>query len=334
MFKKSLQILLTLLFFLNDFPQIQAEQFLEEIKIVHTQDKKELRAEIIQAIEKAQESILIFTFTLSDSEIIQKLKDKAERGVVVTIVIDKDHRLPIASIPNLEILTRNYGEGRVHHKILVVDRQLTWIGSANFTTSAYDDQENLMIGIDHPQLALDLHQEADYFRGRIKRESHEPFVYSMKDQEVTLGLLPHDNYPLGKAEATINKLSKAALLSTIEQATSHIKIAMMVWTDMDLANAIKNAHYRGVKIDIVAPDLGGVLQEFLRVGINVVTNPSISFMHNKMMIVDDKILVNGSANWSKSSFTRNDESFVILQPLTEKQQDFLQLYWNYLYPID
>ena len=85
-------------------------------------------------------------------------------------------------------------------------------------------------------------------------------------------------------------------------------------------------------MEILAADYDGVFPELIYAGINVQINPKLGLMHNKFMYVDNTILVNGSANWSSSSFTRNDESFIVINKLTEEQQNYLDMYWNYLWP--
>lgn len=84
----------------------------------------------------------------------------------------------------------------------------------------------------------------------------------------------------------------------------------------------------------MAADFGGNISTLLAAGIEVKVNPKLSFMHNKLACIDGIILVNGSANWSESSFTRSDESFVVLEPLTPDQSEFFTDYWNYLYGVD
>lgn len=106
---------------------------------------------------------------------------------------------------------------------------------------------------------------------------------------------------------------------------------MMVWSNNDLAKAALDAHRRGVKVQVVAPDLGGNLQSLKAAGIEVRVNPKLGFMHNKLMSVDESILVNGSANWSQSSFTRSDESLIVIDPMTEVQKSVFNEYWRYLY---
>lgn len=287
-----------------------------------------LRDEIMRTISEARQSILILTFTLSDPEILSLLNQKANDGIDVTVVIDKEHRLPILSLANtkIQVLTRSSGEGRVHHKILVVDEQYVWIGSANFTDSAFSSQKNLMVGVFSSELAHFLHREIEIFRGTAKRDPYTTPAFIVGEQVIRLGLLPHDGFPPKKNEELINKYSKGLLLEIIQKAQHKIQISMMVWTDLDRANAIKNAYKKGVAVEVLAADFGGLLPDLIKAGIQVRVNPSLSFMHNKFMYVDNAILVNGSANWSKSSFTRNDESYIVLDPLTTEQQELLDSY--------
>ncbi|WP_068469777.1 phospholipase D-like domain-containing protein [Candidatus Protochlamydia phocaeensis] len=313
---------------------ISSEQ--SQARFYHTQDRKQLRSAILEALDQAQKSILIFTFSLSDPSIIAKLKEKALQGIQVTVVIDHEHLNEIKSkgSEQIEIATRQLGQGHLHHKILVVDRQDIWIGSANFTRAAYEGQENLMVRLSSSELGAYLANEADVFKGKAWRFEHGPLSIPQPNQIIDFCLLPHESFPIKKIEAAINAASKERLLNAFEEAQASLKIAMMVWTSPELAQAAIQAHQRGVRVQVVAPDLGGVLPQLQKAGIEVKINPALAFVHNKMMIVDDTKLVNGSANWSKSAFTRNDESFIVIHPLTDDQQEILHAYWNYLWPVD
>lgn len=303
-----------------------------QAQFYHSQDRQLLGAAIKESILQAQKSILIFTFSLSDSEVIAALNQKAMEGLKVTVVVDRDHMGDITSrkVSAIEVVTRASGEGHLHHKILVVDEKEVWIGSANFTKSAYATQENLMVRLFSLELAAYLCGEADVFRGYKLRSAHGPLLISQPDQDIYFCLLPHDGFPAKKIEKSINDQSKQFLLEKIKQANTSIKIAMMVWTNNDLTSAVIQAHQRGVKIQIVAPDFEGNIPKLIAAGIEVKINTKLGLMHNKLMCVDDYILVNGSANWSQSSFTRSDESFIVIDPMTTTQIEGFLAYWSYL----
>lgn len=304
-----------------------------DARLYHTQDKKHLGVSIQESILHARKSILIFTFSLSDAQIIAALNQKANEGLKITVVIDRDHLGEIMNykVPSIEVVTRATGEGHLHHKIMLIDDTEIWIGSANFTKSAYETQENLMVRFTSTDLAQFLNHEADVFRKNSYRSEQGPLPISLLNQELYFCLLPHDGFLPNKIEKSINDQSKQFLIEKINQASTSICIAMMVWTNNDLAQAVIQAHKRGVQVQVLAPDFGGNFLKLMSAGIEVRVNTKLSFMHNKLMLIDNHVLVNGSANWSQSSFTRSDESFVIIDPLTSEQSEILIEYWNYLY---
>lgn len=305
---------------------------ISDAELISSEDKKSLGVSIKESILHAKESILIFTFSLSDPEIIGALNQKANEGLKVTVIVDKEHlgEIKTHKVPLVEVLTRLTGEGHLHHKLLVIDEKEVWIGSANFTKSAYHSQENLMVKFESKELGEYLTKEADVFRYNQSRVDHGPLPIFLLTQDLYYCHLPHEGFPPKKIEKSINTQTKQFLIEKINEAKTKISIAMMVWTNNDLAKAVIEAKKRGVEVQVVAPDFGGVLLNLMAAGIPVIVNPKLSFMHNKMMIIDDHILVNGSANWSQSSFTRNDESFVVIEPLTFDQLQFLNNYWHYL----
>jgi phosphatidylserine/phosphatidylglycerophosphate/cardiolipin synthase-like enzyme len=43
-------------------------------------------------------------------------------------------------------------------------------------------------------------------------------------------------------------------------------------------------------------------------------------MHHKLCLIDNKIFITGSANWSKSGFKKNEEVLVIFDKLEESEK--------------
>ena len=73
----------------------------------------------------------------------------------------------------------------------------------------------------------------------------------------------------------------------------------------------------GVDIQIISDDvhgkmLGSDLQDLADCGIPVhFDNNKKSLMHNKFCIIDDKIIINGSFNWSVNAVKSNNENIII-----------------------
>lgn len=300
-------------------------------QLYHTAEPHRLRQTFEEAIIHAKKSILIFSFSFSDLDFIELLNQKAEEGLDVVVVINKDHQGSLLTYGSdrIQIVTRFHGEGRVHHKILLIDDEDVWVGSANFSASAFTSQENFVVGLNSTALAQAVRYEAEVFLGNQSRVDGPTPLEKFNDQEVRLYLLPNSDPRYNGPEKNMNEKGKQELLSTIRNAKSHIRIAMMVWTDPELEQAVLDAHKRGVLVEVLMQDMQDTVSRNLKkAGVFITTNPHLNFMHNKWMWVDEEILINGSANWSRSTFTRNDESFLVLKNLNKNQNSYLEEYWT------
>ncbi len=54
-------------------------------------------------------------------------------------------------------------------------------------------------------------------------------------------------------------------------------------------------------------------------GIPVHLSTGQGLLHYKFAYIDEKILINGSANWTAAAFKDNDDFFLVIHPLTDKQ---------------
>ncbi len=113
-----------------------------------------------------------------------------------------------------------------------------------------------------------------------------------------------------------------ALISGISSARESVKIAIYSFTHRDIARAIKSVASRGIKVQIIY-DYGsnhnnkqstiGYLDKYpntkvcLLKGLKAKNGSYHGIMHQKVAIIDDKIVFLGSANWSKNAFENNYE---------------------------
>ncbi len=301
---------------------------------IHFSDASgQLKQEYIQSISEAKSSVEIMTFTFSDPEMINLLAKKANEGVKITIVIDAGHRGSLIShADKFTLLTRTAGEGRVHHKITVIDQETVWIGSANLSPNALTLQNNTMICLKSREMAQALHEETEVFLGTRKRSPTPLPPISINGQQVELLMFPHVPFEAANPpEKALNDFGKKRILQMIEKARLNLRFAICVWTDPDLMKAVINAKNRGVNIEVIVwKREESTLQALEQAGITITQKRHLPLMHNKWMIADDEDFLNCSANWSKSWFSRNDESAVIINKLTDKQKQSLLTYWKQL----
>ena len=111
------------------------------------------------------------------------------------------------------------------------------------------------------------------------------------------------------------KSAQKSLFNTFSHAHKEIKIAMYVFTNKTLAKALKIAAKNGVKIKIVADKKEAFYKLSVIPNLAAIRNFQIHLleprrkgkMHIKLAIVDDKIVILGSANYTYSSFFKNFE---------------------------
>jgi phosphatidylserine/phosphatidylglycerophosphate/cardiolipin synthase-like enzyme len=121
----------------------------------------------------------------------------------------------------------------------------------------------------------------------------------------------------------------------IRQARSSITIAMYTFTDRDLAYALVEAARRGIQIRIYrdddqfhqeqhrGSDVLRILQSQPTIQIRVKTGREL--MHEKVVLIDDRIIRDGSGNWSVSAARYQDNEITVSfdpEEIKAFQQDF------------
>ena len=111
---------------------------------------------------------------------------------------------------------------------------------------------------------------------------------------------------------------KSLLIGLIEKARKSIHVMIYSFTLDEFSEALIQAKNRGVDVKVVieaenAFSKGGEYRKLLEAGVDVKLDGNPSLMHHKVMIIDGKIIVTGSYNWSWSAENKNDENLMILE---------------------
>lgn len=107
----------------------------------------------------------------------------------------------------------------------------------------------------------------------------------------------------------------AAIVAEFDKATKSINYQMYGFTSQPVAAALIRAHKRGVKVSVLldseAPSQRGSQAAACKAaGIDVRTDRKHPISHNKVRIVDGKLLLSGSFNDSKQA-NRNAENLYL-----------------------
>jgi hypothetical protein len=107
------------------------------------------------------------------------------------------------------------------------------------------------------------------------------------------------------------------------------------FTSKPIAQALIQAHKRGVRISAVL-DKSNRSQKysaatFLRnMGIPVFIDDKHAIAHNKIMIIDDRVVITGSFNFTTAAENRNAENLLILEDLPEITRAYRENFQNHL----
>jgi phosphatidylserine/phosphatidylglycerophosphate/cardiolipin synthase-like enzyme len=126
-----------------------------------------------------------------------------------------------------------------------------------------------------------------------------------------------------------------AILSQINQAKTEILIQAYSFTSKPIARALIQAKKRGVKI-IAVLDKSNRTQKysaatFLKnMEIPVFIDDKHAIAHNKIMIIDNRVVITGSFNFSMAAETKNAENLLILDDLPDLTRAYRDNFQHHL----
>jgi len=117
--------------------------------------------------------------------------------------------------------------------------------------------------------------------------------------------------------------TRAAILDEIEHAREEILLAMYTFTSGDLAGALVRAKGRGVRVCVIL-DEGQRIREgsgangrksayLVENGLEVWFDSVSGLMHNKFAVIDRRLVITGSYNWTEGAERRNFENLLIVR---------------------
>lgn len=118
------------------------------------------------------------------------------------------------------------------------------------------------------------------------------------------------------------------IIQQIGGAKESIYVRMYAFTSKEVAEALIRAHQRGVKV-IVLCDKGQAQHKHTQEkrlkgqGIEVQYETTKGYAHNKVMIIDRRIVLTGSYNYTAGAENRNAENLLIIQDPQVVERYFL-----------
>ncbi|MBX2963109.1 MAG: hypothetical protein KF687_11405 [Cyclobacteriaceae bacterium] len=109
---------------------------------------------------------------------------------------------------------------------------------------------------------------------------------------------------------------RTAIIQQINNAIREIKVCVFTISDDLISQALITAHKKGVVVQIVTDndkllDEGSDIEELAGEGIAVKIDDTPYHMHHKFMVADERALITGSYNWTRSAAKYNHENILL-----------------------
>ncbi|EPP36824.1 phospholipase D-like domain-containing protein [Chlamydia avium] len=266
---------------------------------------------LCDAIDSAKYDIFLRIYRLTSPEIYTSFANQAKANLPITIHYEK--MTGVTDFPHTSKVTLVEHPAKVrklmHQKALAIDNTYAWLGSANYTHPSLIQDSNLIIGLKSSELCQ-----------HIKKESSGEF--KIHKQNAQYFSLPGDQ-----------RQALSTILQTLKTAKKTIRVAMFALTYPPIFLELNAAQKRGVNVQIL------VDKDFKKLAIRQIEalkNSSLTLqakvtrhrLHHKFAIIDNRVLITGSANWSEAGFNLNSEDILILDNLTTKQLKKLNTIWK------
>jgi len=290
--------------------------------------RTDIEAIIETAVRESTSTIEIAIYGFTLPRVAQALADAKERGVAVRIIMNESHVFTTRRSEELQFLLdkgidmralRGVGSyGIMHNKIGIFDGRLVMAGSFNWAVTANTaNSENAVFSRDRAMLA-GYRKYFDWmwaFSRKVADGPGQPVqTYGPPPEDPARPvmfngmLLPGYTFsPGGQTEANI--------INAVNFSRESADIAVFSFYSMDIAKAVVEAARRGVKVRVVVDRVQASQSE---VGKLLLAN-GIPFrwsqgfdgkgvMHNKFAVLDGRLLLTGSFNWSINAQENNFEN--------------------------
>jgi phosphatidylserine/phosphatidylglycerophosphate/cardiolipin synthase-like enzyme len=128
----------------------------------------------------------------------------------------------------------------------------------------------------------------------------------------------------------------SGLIKQIDGAKKSIKVMAYGFTATNLAEALVRAKRRGVEVGLIQDEKSAqnnreTLPILLAAGIDVRSDGKHAIQHNKVILIDDDIVITGSYNFTKSAEKRNAENIMIVRSsyAAKRYADNWKAHWDH-----
>ncbi|MBE0672943.1 MAG: hypothetical protein IH588_20385 [Anaerolineales bacterium] len=277
-----------------------------------------IQEKLIQLINEAQVSIHIASFEFNLTPVAEALIAAKNRGVDVKWMTDDKNGLEYDIQPGRGQFSLLIGAGievkddarsaLMHNKFWVFDQKIVWTGSTNITVNGIFKQNNNVLVIRSPEIAFAYEREfQEMWNGQFGPRAPS----TINNQWAIL-----DGTPVQALFSPEDKIV-SNLIALVKDAQVSVRFLAFSFTDYPLAQVMIDRAKAGVDVKGVFETFGSSspnseLQTFWCAGVPARQDGNSSFLHHKLIVVDNTIVATGSLNFSSNADDSNEENMVIV----------------------
>ena len=278
-----------------------------------------IEGRLIEKINAAQTSIHIASFEFNLTPVAEALIAAKQRGVDVRWVTDDENGLEadeepgrgqFAMLQDAGIEVRSDTRSALmHNKFWIFDGQILWTGSTNITVNGIFKQDNNTVVIQSPELATIYEREfQEMWDGQFGPRSP-----SQLDEQITTV----NGSRIVVVFTSEDPALENAIVPIVKSATQSIRFLTFSFTDFPLADAMSERSKAGVDVAGVFEKVGSEtdaseLKTLMCRNVPVKQDGNPGFLHHKVIVVDERIVITGSMNYSTNAEESNDENVIII----------------------
>ena len=260
---------------------------------------------ITQDINDAKKSIYMGIYALTNKKITQALIDAKNRGVKVEVTTD-DKSISTSKFQELidagiKVTDDKNPKALMHEKFLIIDDNILWSGSANYTVYAFYRNYENFVRIKSSKVSSIFTKEFNL----LKNHNNQLFIGG-KYKNIEIFFSPDSRF-------------EDILINKIKIAKKRVYFLAYTFTSKKIANALIEANKRGVEVKGVVDEDESLNQEsskynyLLENDINVKVDSNSYKLHSKVVIIDDDITITGSYNFTTQANLYNNEDSLIIK---------------------
>lgn len=271
-----------------------------------------IETHLIEKINAAKSSIDVAVFEFDIESVAQALINAKNRGVDVKVVYDNDYSDVDPQIQELknagiEAMPDNRS-AYMHDKFFVFDDKCIWTGSFNISmNAAYRNNENALYFCSDKAAENYSMEFLEMFEGKFGPSSPANTPYP----EFTIDGVKIENY-FAPEDNVMEKIIKV-----LNSATTSVHFMAYSFTDSDLAGKLMEKALNGVKIEGIFETSGAntaysQCNALRSDGLDIRLDGNPRTFHHKVIIIDSKIVILGSFNFTSNANEQNDENILIV----------------------